>query len=104
MCYACPDSLCTKAERDVAEGAVWLDNAKPGWERAVDVKVLDLTDPEFCILGQVFRFKGSGEDGYGYGYGRELVFLDKVSGPPMYVFARGDIKDFWIVEINNRLT
>src|SRR4051794_29574206 len=38
----------------VAAGAAWLDLHRPGWIGLVDVDLLQLDDPEECVLGQVF--------------------------------------------------
>lgn len=38
----------------VAAGAEWLDETHPGWEREIDLAVLDLGDCSMCVLGQVF--------------------------------------------------
>lgn len=38
----------------VADGAAWLDLHQPGWTALVDVDLLQLDDPEECVLGQVF--------------------------------------------------
>lgn len=41
--------------RRVTAGASWLDERFPGWERKIDLAVLDLGSIEFCMLGQVGR-------------------------------------------------
>lgn len=37
----------------VAQGAAWLDEHYPGWERHIDLTRLDLSDPCRCVLGQL---------------------------------------------------
>ena len=39
------------AER-VARGAAYMDENYPGWERKINLSVLDITDGEVCICGQ----------------------------------------------------
>ena len=39
--------------RHVVNGAKWLDEILPGWERRVDASVLDIGDGTTCICGQV---------------------------------------------------
>lgn len=33
-------------------GADWLDRRCPGWVQRIDLEVLQLSDPEVCVLGQ----------------------------------------------------
>ena len=40
------------AEERVAAGAAWLDEHRPGWERMVDLCILEMSDVEWCICGQ----------------------------------------------------
>ncbi len=40
-------------EAEVAKGAGWLDANHPGWERRIDLAVLDLSSPCRCVLGQI---------------------------------------------------
>ena len=42
----------TSAER-VARGAAYMDENYPGWERRVDLSILDINNPTSCICGQV---------------------------------------------------
>lgn len=44
-----------------ATGAVLLDHEKPGWWKEVDVNTLDLGNPAYCVLGQLY-----GDTTYGY--------------------------------------
>jgi hypothetical protein len=44
----------TMTER-VAAGAAWLDEHHPGWVDRIDLNVLDLESPCFCVLGQLGR-------------------------------------------------
>ena len=38
----------------VSVGAALLDRVEPGWERRIDRKKLDVSDPYTCPLGQLF--------------------------------------------------
>lgn len=42
-------------EAEIARGAAWLDENKPGWERLIDPSMLEMKEPCRCILGQVFE-------------------------------------------------
>jgi hypothetical protein len=59
----------------VATGAAWLDMVHPGWERAVDLGVLDMTNPIVCIIGQVFG-GGRGEAWCNSGWDRLGQIID----------------------------
>lgn len=37
----------------VAEGAALLDEKKPGWERRLDLEILDIRDGQRCITAQL---------------------------------------------------
>lgn len=43
----------TSVEQRVAAGAAWLDEHEPGWERRIDLGVLELADDCRCVLGQL---------------------------------------------------
>ena len=38
----------------VTEGASLLDQYRPGWERLLDLSILDLSDEYKCVLGQLY--------------------------------------------------
>jgi len=38
----------------VSNGAALLDEVSPGWEKLIDLDILDLSDGHSCIVGQVF--------------------------------------------------
>lgn len=40
-------------ESEVAKGATWLDQVKPGWEWKIDLVKLSLNDFDTCVLGQI---------------------------------------------------
>lgn len=46
----------SSAERAVERGAAFLDNEGiTDWRKAINVADLDLADPDYCVLGQVFN-------------------------------------------------
>lgn len=45
----------TPAQGAVACGVTFLDDIMPDWRAKVDLEILDLSDPQVCILGQVFN-------------------------------------------------
>jgi hypothetical protein len=50
------------AEGRVAEGAVLLDWRMPGWRLLMDIDHLDISDQEWCVLGQLFGDYDTGVD------------------------------------------
>jgi hypothetical protein len=46
-------------EERVANGARWLDENFPGWEKRINIKTLDLENGQSCICGQVFKRKAA---------------------------------------------
>lgn len=40
---------------EVARGAAFLDAVEPGWRSMIDLETLDLSDTNFCVLGQLWR-------------------------------------------------
>lgn len=52
----------TVAER-VARGVALLDEKRPGWAMEIELSVLDVRSPCFCILGQTFgSYRGGTEE------------------------------------------
>lgn len=47
---------------NVARGAALLDELAPGWREHVDIHTLDVSDPYYCVLGQLFSARHP--DGY----------------------------------------
>jgi len=45
-----------KTNKRAARGAKLLDEKRPGWHRIINRDILDIQDPEYCVLGQ--------QDGY----------------------------------------
>lgn len=43
----------------VRRGAEWLDRHRPGWPLKIDLIVLNLGDPECCVIGQIDGGYGS---------------------------------------------
>jgi hypothetical protein len=90
----------------VAAGAAWLDQVAPGWERKVDLSVLDLTDPFQCICGQVVPLapyvEGLWHTG-GYGDVSEWIHAQ---GSHLHIFHLGFVlpadQDAWVSLIKER--
>jgi hypothetical protein len=51
-------------EAEVARGAAWLDEVAPGWERKIDLSVLNLDSCRQCVCGQVFAEQIGWCDGF----------------------------------------
>jgi hypothetical protein len=45
--------MTTVAER-VAAGVAYLDEREPGWAAQIDLEVLDLSDCDRCVIGQLY--------------------------------------------------
>lgn len=60
-------------EQRVANGARWLDENFPGWEKRINIKTLDLSYGEDCICGQVFKRKAR-EYASGFDYAYSTLF------------------------------
>jgi hypothetical protein len=72
-------------EERVANGARWLDENFPGWEKRINIKTLDLENGQSCICGQVFKRKAANwskkehidyRDGDGYVYAYSTLFSE----------------------------
>lgn len=48
----------------VARGMALLDEKVPGWRKRIDLSTLDLSDPSFCIAGQLNCWNLVGSDAY----------------------------------------
>lgn len=77
-------------EKTVKEAALLMDRLKPGWYKLVDTKSLDMSDPDNCILSQVFGsyYEAFDEEG-----------IDKTA----YGYAFRWFTDQWLSEIEQRL-
>ena len=42
-------------EKQVADGARFLDSNVPGWFRSIDLSRLNMSNPCYCVVGQLFR-------------------------------------------------
>lgn len=74
--------------------AVLLDVERPGWFRELDVAELDMEDPLYCVLGQLY---GWYEDGYEVLDGRDrtgALGLGTSGGSPRVV---------WLAEVERRV-
>jgi hypothetical protein len=88
--------MSTSAKR-VARGAAFMDEFYPGWERKVDVTILDISSPDQCICGQVipdlFPWSAASE----VFYGRDYEFSMAECG-----FADSEDGDAWVSLIKTR--
>jgi hypothetical protein len=41
-------------QQRAATGASWLDSIRPGWFRRIDLRTLDISSDDCCIVGQLF--------------------------------------------------
>lgn len=64
-------------EDRIEQGAAWLDETQPGWERRLDIGQLDLASCERCVLGQVFMDRAKATE-MGTGYGWALHVFESV--------------------------
>lgn len=71
--------MANRKER-IAKGIELLDKEAPGWCEKVDLKLLDLGSPYFCVLGQVYKPKRRPEyfDG-GYSVGTRRLKIQQTS-------------------------
>ena len=79
----------------VAKGAAYLDRNYPGWERKVDVAILDITETDRCICGQVISPE----------YGWAEVRMDVIQWGETaadYGFALPSDGDTWVSLIKER--
>jgi hypothetical protein len=37
----------------VSEGAKWMDRHRPGWFETLDIELLDISECDVCVLGQI---------------------------------------------------
>ena len=49
------DSVEETNEKQVADGARYLDLNAPGWFRSIDLNLLNMSNPCCCVVGQLFR-------------------------------------------------
>lgn len=52
-------------EPAVLKGIAWLDEIKPNWRELIDWGMLDMTNANWCIAGQVFKGQSS-RSGYAH--------------------------------------
>jgi hypothetical protein len=77
--------MTTVTER-VAAGVALLDETRPGWERHINLRFLDLGDCWECVLGQEFAAEHDPDHDSPFGYGVEMLSLDAVDEARRYGF------------------
>lgn len=55
----------------VQKGAALLDEKRPGWEKEIDIGILDIMDGRWCVLGQLYGYYTIGATVMGIGYGNQ---------------------------------
>lgn len=98
--------------RRVARGAAFLDRKAPGWERKIDLALLNIADTSACVCGQVFADLREGVTGYTFakieGFfdsdgARELGFnVDKDLSPPAHQLELSLLAETWINLVKER--
>ena len=61
------DSTEVTDEKRVADGARYLDLNAPGWFRSIDLNRLNMSNPCYCVVGQLF---------YSFAVGLEQLDVD----------------------------
>lgn len=84
---------------NVARGAAWLDENFPGWERRVDLSILDISDPALCICGQVVPQEMIDASKQFTGFGAVTA---SDSGSSVFGFAGASHDDYWVSLIKER--
>ena len=85
------------AER-VARGAAYMDENYPGWERKINLEILNVASPNSCICGQAVWGVG-----YSTGWGvvnKDLMRRGMLSGD--YGFSCPEDGDAWVSLIKER--
>ena len=95
------------AAANVARGAAWLDQEFPGWERQIDLSILDICDPSACVCGQVvpqemvdaYALTQGAPPAYFTGYS---IVAHEETPTSAYGFAGGEHTDHWVALIKER--
>jgi hypothetical protein len=72
----------------VTRGAAWLDKVAPGWERKLDLSILDIEDGAACVCGQVFMAEAVHHIN-GYAYACDFLSASSLAGWPDGPTRRG---------------
>ena len=94
-------------EERVQRGMALLDEKNPGWERKIDLKILNMVDRHACILGQLYTEYSLGlgplaiSSGIPYGFNnsglswKQAIRQRLDLGPG--IFIRGEPTDFEVI-------
>jgi hypothetical protein len=74
-------------ETRIARGIEFLDSAIKDWRQRIDLNFLDLADPEYCVLGQVFRNEQRACGAYTAGTWRLHDWVEETTGEEADFFA-----------------
>jgi hypothetical protein len=91
--------------QNVCRGAAFMDREYPGWERQVDVSILDINDPRSCICGQVIPegYTKTMELHFGHLFDSNDKFNDEISlSIQRHGFTGGWHSDYWVELIKER--
>lgn len=65
----------TTAETRVQAGVTWLDMTIPDWRGRINIERLNMSNPQACVLGQVFQEEASADCFNGFDYALDAYFL-----------------------------
>lgn len=108
------------AER-VAKGAALLDERRPGWALVIDLPTLDISDCDYCVLGQLMgdyadgldTLSLTGDTSYAFGFsltGLEFAEIAKELAKELDVSnydrdaVYAGLREAWVEAISARLT
>lgn len=92
----------TVIERRAARGAAFMDRKRPGWEKDINLSVLNIGDSERCVLGQRYGDHVAGSIVLGLSIRRQYRYgfmATKEGGCAEYP----DLTEAWANEIIARL-
>lgn len=95
-----------EAKARVARGSAALDVIRPGWERQIDVGLLDLKSCARCMLGQLRAWFDVADDLQAYGFmwrNPDGLELGSVAWAEAYHHDYALLQDYWIATIADRL-
>jgi len=95
--------------KHVAQGAALLDKQAPGWADEISLIDLDMSDPEVCVVGQLYETGAIGDPwGSAYRQGLHLLNIDPNLDAAVYfgfedIFGDyAELTELWTREIQAR--
>lgn len=91
-------SIVTESIEEVTRGAAWLDENIPNWYRLINLDTFDISESQFCIVGQLNICTEMVEE-YQRGFPPQLGFdtLEDEDGP-----SYRELQEAWVNEIEAR--